>query len=161
MAGRTTDRSLPEPARKRSGRSRSSYRIIRESLYNLLMLHAVGAFSGMGFGIRGIPGSVAADAQKTAVPVHSPHRYRSICWQFPVPCRCRISPEAQRSYTTVYRKTHRTIVVHKIVHCNHKERDINIDGGNPCLRKMHKIKGKQEAGQSCRRSIPCHFFPSR
>ena len=53
---------------------------------------------------RGIPGSVAADAQKTAVPVHSPHRYRSICWQFPVPCRCRISPEAQRSYTTVYRK---------------------------------------------------------
>ena len=26
---------------------------------------------------------------------------------------------------------------------------------------MHKINGKQEAGQSCRRSIPCHFFPQQ
>ena len=31
------------------------YRIIREFLYNLLMLHAVGAFSGMGFGIEVFP----------------------------------------------------------------------------------------------------------
>ena len=31
------------------------YRIIWEFLYNLLMLHAVGAFSGMGFGIEVFP----------------------------------------------------------------------------------------------------------
>ena len=58
-------------------------------------------------------------------------------------------------------KTHGAITVHKIVHGNHEERDIDIDRCNPRLCKMHKIKGKQEAGESAAGVLPVIFFPSR
>ena len=56
-------------------------------------------------------------------------------------------------------KTHGAITVHKIVHGNHEERDIDIDRCNSRLCKMHKIKGKQEAGESRCRGIAGHFLP--
>ena len=58
-------------------------------------------------------------------------------------------------------KTHGAITVHKIVHGNHEERDIDIDRCNPRLCKMHKIKGKQEAGESRCRGIAGHFLPQQ